>query len=91
MQTHIVKTDPLVFMHELNGSKPFMFRVNDRNYQVGDRIISQCTRFTGEEMKAGKPLEYTGDIMICEITYIFNGPFYTLSEGSCIMAFKHLA
>lgn len=86
--THFVKTDPEVFDAEKSGIKPFMFRKNDRGYKVGDIIVSQKTRHTGVEMSEGYPLIYTKDILVAEITYIFSGPFYTLPEGSVIIAFK---
>lgn len=90
MNAHILKTDPKIYDDEVSGSKPFMFRVNDRAFEVGDVVVSRKTVNTGEEMRKGAPLNFTGDIMVAEITYVFSGPFYTLPEGSVIMAYKTL-
>ena len=90
MQVHLLKTDALVYDDEVSGRKPFMIRTNDRNYQVGDIIISNQTRYTGYEMKQGLPLIFTGRQMVARIDYIFSGPFYTLPEGTVVMSYTTL-
>ncbi len=90
MKTHILKTDPEIFDLERSGEKPYMFRKDDRNYEVGDTIVSRRTKFSGTDMAKGTPLIYTGAVMVVEITHILHGPFYTLPEDSCIITFKEI-
>jgi len=88
---HILKTDPAIFALERSGKKNFMVRYNDRNFAVGDIVISRETDYSGEQMLEGdKPLVYTGEIMIMEITYIFPGPFYTLPAKTVIMSYREI-
>lgn len=91
MRIHILKTDPEIYDDERAGIKPFMFRVNDRGFEVGDIVVSRKTAYTGDDMcENGAPLVFTGDVMLAEITYIFEGPFYTLPAGSVIMGYRPL-
>ena len=86
MKIHELKTDPEVFDAVCHGEKTFEIRFNDREFLVGDRLILKKTRFTGEEMKAGKPLNYMGVEKVVEITYILRGPIYGLTDGWVIMS-----
>ncbi len=88
---HELKTDADVFDAVVNGLKSFEIRKNDRNYQKGDELLLRKTRHTGEEMRTGKPLEYTGDFWTMKVTYILNGPAYGLQDGWCIMSIVPLA
>jgi hypothetical protein len=91
MKVHELKTDQYVYELEVTGQKEFMYRVNDRNFEAGDVVHSRETQYSGEDMKEnGYLLEYTGREMLALITIVFNGPFYTLPAGSCIMGFKKL-
>lgn len=63
MQIHELKTDPVPFSLSFAGLKPFEVRFDDRHYQIGDMLILRETKFSGEEMKDGKPLEYTGRVL----------------------------
>jgi len=83
---HELKTDHDVFEESWRGKKKWEIRFNDRNYQVGDWIRLNETAYTGEEMKAGKPLEYTGREITFEIEFIFRGPQYGLKDGWVIMS-----
>lgn len=83
---HELKTDPEVFEETNAGRKVFEIRYDDRNYQVGDELILKETRYPGEEMKQGKPLEYTGRVCAVRVSYILRGPCYGLKEGWVIMS-----
>lgn len=83
--THQLKTDPEVFDAVASGAKTFEFRRNDRDFQVGDDLILRRTKSTGEQMKAGAQLEYTGSVLAVEVTYILRGPIYGLAEAWVIM------
>ena len=85
---HKLKTDPIVFDDVMTGLKTFEIRKDDRGFKVGDELALEKTKYTGEEMKAGKPLEYTGDFWTVGVTYILRGPIYGLKEGWCIMCFN---
>lgn len=60
LPTQNLKTDPYVFQMSWEGYKPFELRYDDRNFSVGQEIVLYETEFSGSEMKAGKPLKYTG-------------------------------
>lgn len=83
---HELKTDPGAFDDIVAGIKPFELRFNDRNYQVGDTLILRKTKYTGEEMAEGKPLEYISSPLYLNVTYILSGKLYGLKSGWVIMA-----
>ena len=85
---HELKTDREVFKAVQDGLKTFEIRKDDRGYQVGDNLTLCETRYTGEEMKAGKPLEYTGAAIDVGVSHILRGPIYGLKEGWVIMSIK---
>lgn len=83
MNHHELKTDPEVFQMSWEGKKSYEIRVNDRDYQPGDSLLLRETRYSGEEMKAGKPLEYTNRSLECMINSVLTG--YGLGEGWVIL------
>jgi ribosomal protein S27AE len=86
MTTHDLKTDPAVFSAVWAGEKTHEIRLNDRGFKVGDMLTLLETKHTGEEMRNGAPLEYTGRQTWREISHIQTG--YGLGEGWCILSFK---
>ena len=86
MKTHELKTDPDAFDGSWRGVKPWEIRFNDRDFKVGDRLSLRETIYTGEEMKNGKPLEFTGRSICLDILYVLSGPIYGLSDGWVIMS-----
>lgn len=86
MKAHELKTDPDVFEASWNDLKVFEIRKDDRNFSPGDRLFLKETVYSGEEMKAGKPLEYTGRSIEQHVNYILHGPCYGLNEGWVIMS-----
>ncbi len=85
---HKLKTDSEVYRAVESGFKTFEIRKDDRGYQVGD-ILTLCeTKYTGEEMKTGKPLEYTGYCCNVGVSHILRGPIYGLIDGWVIMSIK---
>ncbi|MBD77567.1 MAG: hypothetical protein CL840_01335 [Crocinitomicaceae bacterium] len=96
MTHHILKTDPKLFEASFSGKRPWEIRKNDRNFQVGDSLTLKETQHTGQEMRDGAPLVYTGRELECEVEYIFEGqeaPFGVehrgLSEDWVIMTVSH--
>ncbi len=82
---HVLKTDPEVFQAVLDGVKTFEIRFNDRGFQVGDALHLRETRFTGAEMREGKPLEYTGRECHRIVSHVLTG--YGLADGWCCLSF----
>jgi hypothetical protein len=83
---HELKTDTEVFTAFADGMKTFEIRFDDRDFKVGDLLLLKETQHTGEEMKDGKPLIYTGQEDWLKVRYILRGPIYGLREGWVIMS-----
>lgn len=81
MKEHHLKTDQGVFQASLDGKKPYELRFDDRGFEVGDILCLEETQFTGEEMKDGKPLVYTGRVLRREVIHILRGPIYGLKRA----------
>lgn len=75
-KTHELKILPEYYKAVLKGKKKFELRKNDRDYEVGDRLI--LNEFDGEK--------YTGEFVIKNITYILKGGSYGLEEGYVILS-----
>lgn len=88
MKTHELKTDASVFLPVYMGDKTFEIRKNDRDFKAGDILILRETTYSGEEMKRGGPLLYTGNSIAVRVTYVLDGPVYGLMDGWCIMSIK---
>lgn len=86
MTAHELKTDPKPFSEVFDGRKTFDIRRDDRGFEVGDMLILRETILTGEEMKSGRELEYTGRISARTVTHIMRGPVYGLADGWVIMS-----
>ncbi len=87
MLSHKLKIDPESFEAVREGKKTFTIRINDRNFHVGDTLELHETKYSGDEMKSGKPLIYTGRIEVREVSHML-GKGYGLMEGWCILSFK---
>jgi len=85
MKTHTLKTDPVAFELTKIGKKYYEIRFDDRDFQIGDKLILVETVYTGKEMKEGKPLIYTGRKEIMKITYKLKN-IYGLESGWCILS-----
>lgn len=86
MKYHELKTDPAVFAAVAAGDKTHEIRFNDRDFQIGDVLHLRETVATGEAMRAGAPLEYTGRQAMREVSHIQTG--YGLVDGWVILSFK---
>ena len=75
MIVHELKTDSIQFCRTWQDQKPWEFRVNDRDFQVGDILISK-------EHCGGA---YNGRDILCEIVYMLEGTEHGIPEGCCIM------
>ena len=90
---HTLKTDPAVFDRSAAGRKPWEIRLNDRDFQVGDTVTLQETVFSGEQMRKGASLGFTGKEINGQITYVLRGPKYGLADGWCVFSVEtdHIA
>lgn len=80
---HELKTDPEVFQAVVDGRKTFEIRFNDRDFKVGDELVLLETIHTGEQMKKGKPLLYSGNELHKTVSYVLSG--YGLQDGWVIL------
>lgn len=85
---HILKTDKLIFQPVVDGFVKFNIRYNDRGFSVGDTLVLKETSFSGEEMRNGSPLSFTGRELSKVVTHVLSGPIYGLSDGWCILSFS---
>lgn len=86
MTEHELKTDPEVFAASWNNRKRFEIRKDDRNFQVGDVLNLRETKYTGEEMKNGKPLMYTGFDFKVRVIYKLPTGSYGLKDGWTVLS-----
>ena len=84
-QQHILKTDKDVFQASWDGMKTYEIRFDDRNFQPKDELLLVETHYTGEEMKNGNPLIYTGRSIQQLVTHKLKN-MYGLCPGWCILS-----
>jgi hypothetical protein len=86
---HELKTNSDNYLAVVYRIKRFELRFDDRNYQIGDILRLKETVYTDEEMKSGKPLEYTGNTVDVTVNYIlFDKPNWGLEPGWVIMSIE---
>ena len=86
MAEHELKTDPEVFAASWNNKKRFEIRKDDRNFQVGDILNLRETKYTGEEMRNGKPLMYTGFDFQVRVIYKLPAGSYGLEDDWTVLS-----
>lgn len=82
---HELKTDPIPFQEVWQENKLFEIRKNDRNFTNEDTVTLKETVWSAQQMKEGKPLEYTGREIEAEIPFVLYGG-YGLQEGYCVFS-----
>lgn len=105
---HELKTDPRTFDAVWKGTKLYEIRKDDRTtpnkvdpsiivaipYGVDDELLLRETRFSAEQMKGGRMLEYTGREVLCVVTHKLGfadgKPEYGIMPGWCILGIKRL-
>jgi hypothetical protein len=81
MQTHDLKCWKEPYAAVESGSKNFEYRLNDRNYNVGDLLhLNEWDHISKE---------YTGRSLWREVTYILKSGF-GLPENYCIMSLGYV-
>lgn len=77
---HDLKTWPPYFQAVVSGRKPFEVREDDRNFQVGDRLL---LREWDPKYK-----HHTGRKVTCEVTYKLQGGSFGIQEGYCVLGIR---
>ncbi|MFV0413317.1 MAG: ParB/RepB/Spo0J family partition protein [Oscillospiraceae bacterium] len=75
-KTHCLKTWPREFEATQSGLKPWEFRVNDRNFEVGEHVMLEEWNPETEE--------YTGRTFAGVIKYMLSGPAFGIPDGYVI-------
>lgn len=83
-QIHELKTDPEAFEAQRDGRKTSEIRKDDRGFRVGDEVLLRETVFSGEQMRAGRPLLYTGRELRRIVTHIQTS--FGLQPGHVVMS-----
>lgn len=90
---HELKTHPDPFTEVWNGRKRFEFRLNDRDYRVGDTLrLREWVPDGAESDDDGFGLagRYTGRIWCGRVTYALYGPDFGVPEGYVVMSLEPL-
>lgn len=86
IKNHELKTDPEPFQACVWGFKSYEIRLDDRCFNQGDTLSLRETKYSGEEMQNGKPLEYTGRVLGRQITEVRTG--YGIKDGWCVLGIR---
>lgn len=76
MKRHLLKTWPHSWDATYEGRKPFEYRFDDRDYEVGDHLV--LLRWDPSTEK------YTGRGLVLQVTYMLRGRF-GVPDGYCVM------
>lgn len=90
MSVHELKCDSETFQKLFSGEKTCEIRFNDRTYITGDDLYLMETKYSGYEMREGKPLVYTGREILAKITHILYDVRYGLQKGFVCLSLKVL-
>ena len=83
-QWKYLKTDSPTFRASAQLVKMYEIRLNDRDFKVGDQLLLCETLHTGEQMRRGMPLLYSGATLRRKVTHVLEG--YGLQDNWIIMA-----
>ena len=76
MTVHLLKMTPDVYVAAGLGLKPWEFRKNDRDFQVGDILHLAC--WDGESFTDDPPI-------VRLVVYVLRGGRFGIPDGFCIM------
>lgn len=75
--THDLKTLPVFFKRVANYDKTFEIRLNDRDFQVGDRLnLYEYDPVTES---------YSGQVVAVDVTYLLSSHQIAVMPGHCVM------
>ena len=83
---HYLKTWPEYFNEVLSGRKPFEWRVDDRDFKLGDTLVLQ--EYIPHQENPGREGRYTGREIRKTVSYLFS-PWAT-NKRTVVMAFAPL-
>lgn len=89
MKTHELKCWPAYFEAIKVGKKNFEYRLNDRDFKVGD--VLHLREY--EPQGAYEIFRYTGRELFCMVTYLVQTntlPGYQYNDNYCIMSIKKI-
>ena len=84
MTTHTLKCWPAPFQALIDGIKTFEYRVNDRDYEVGDYLLLR--EWNPEAAEGTDP--YTGREINVLVTYMLRGGKFGLPKKYVVMSVK---
>lgn len=96
-EKHVLKTWREPFDAVWTGAKPYEYRKNDREYQVGDTLFLcewdvQCNRCgsspPGSCDDDCEPRGFLGRAIQARVTYITRGPGFGVPNGYCVMGIR---
>jgi len=76
-RTHYLKTRSNIFANLVSGLRTFEYRLNDRDYKVGD------TLYLGEWSQ--DHMSYTGQSLVAKVTHLLEGGNFGVPEGFVIL------
>ncbi|WP_148716827.1 DUF3850 domain-containing protein [Chitinolyticbacter meiyuanensis] len=83
MKTHDLKIRPVWFRLQREGLKPFEVRRDDRDFQVGDRLLLR-------EITEGLMPEYTGQTLLVEVTCALDDSVPGIQRGYVLLGTRHV-
>jgi hypothetical protein len=85
--THRLKLHPGPFGAAWDGLKPWEFRLNDRDFQVGHEVVLEEWDPAPYNKYHTASVGYTGRLITGHITYILREG-YGIPEGYCIFTYE---
>lgn len=80
--THELQLWPACFAAVNDGSKPFDVRENDRNFQVGDRLLLREFDPDTEQL--------TGHTLTRWVSYVLQGGLFGIQPNWCVLGFSEI-
>jgi hypothetical protein len=85
---HELKCDYHEFFAVIKQEKRVEIRNNDRCFEEADYMLLRQTEHSGQAMKSGQPLVYTGRETMLLITQVYDG--IGMAEGYVALSFQKL-
>lgn len=86
---HELKTWPSEFREVRQGRKRFEFRLNDRDFAVGDVLRLREWDPAYRQHRYRFSADYTrSDPITCRVTHILHGGRFGVPEGYCVMSIE---
>ena len=88
MNNHILKIDADHFEEMRSFGFKHSIRLNDRKFLAGDAVTMKATVSSGQEMKAGAPLVFSGFSKHLTILRVYQDGYPGLLPGYCLLIFR---